>query len=155
MVSPSAIKDRIVTLMGEVSGVTTSLDDYPDKDDPFTGAQLPAAVTRLLHVPTTRRWLSSGIYLERHVFTIPLHVAVVSNVDVLAPDTSVMEQCEVFKASVPAFFAARPRLRGTGLSEMVYDSELMGDGGIVRIERSGLSWWGIVFTLPVLEEQTI
>ena len=155
MATPSEIKDRIVLLMAQVSGVTTSLDDYPVRDEPFTDAQMPVAVTRLLHVPTTRRWLSSMTYLDRHVFTAILHVATIDNVDVLAPDTTTMETCEVFKHSVPYFFAGRPRLHGTGLSEMVYDTELMSDGGIIRIERSARSWWGIVFTLPVIEEQTV
>lgn len=155
MATPSQIKDRIVALMAQVSGVTTSADEYPAGDVPFTAAQLPAAVTRLLHAPATRRWLSSGIYIERRVFTILLHVAVCANVDVLAPDNTTMETCEVFLDSVPRFFADRNHLNGTGLSELVYDSELMSDGGIIRIERSGLSWWGIVFTLPVLEEQTV
>lgn len=155
MATPAQIKDRIVALVGQVSGITTSLDDYPAGDTPFTDAQLPAAVTRLMHVPTTRRWLAAGIYLERHAFTVVLHVADCSNIDVLAPNTTEMESCEVFKHSIPAYFADRPRLHGTGLSEMVYDSELMSDTGIIRIERAGLSWWGIVFTLPVTEEQTV
>lgn len=155
MSTPSQIKDRIVTLMAEVSGVTTSLDDYPAGDAPFTAAELPAAVTRLLHVPTTRQWLTTDTYIETHTFTIILHVSICSNVDVLAPNTTEMEQCEAFKYSVPAFFAARNRLNGTDLSDMVYDSGLMSDGGIIRIERSGLSWWGIVFTLPVQEDVTI
>ena len=148
--TPAQIKDRIVALMAQVSGVTASVDDYPAQDAPFT--TLPTAVTRLLHVPTTRRWLTADTYIERHLFTVLLHVAVCANVDVLAPDTVVMETCEVFKYDVPKFFAARPRLHGTALAEMVYDSELMSDGGIIRNERSGLSWWGIVFTLPVLED---
>lgn len=155
MATPSQIKDRIVALMAQVSGVTTSVDDYPLGDIPFIDPQLPAAVTRLLHAPATRRWLGSGVYVERRLFTVILHVAAIDNVDVLAPDTTVMETCEVFLDRVPRFFADRNRLHGTGLSELVYDSELMGDGGIVRIERSGLSWWGVVFTLPVLEEQTV
>lgn len=157
MATPTEIKDRIVTLMGQVSGVTTSLDDYLSKDDPFTDAQLPAAITRLLHVPTTRTWLSADTYLERHAFQIILHVAVCSNVDVLAPNTTEMELCEPFKHSVPYFFAQRAhqRLGGTGLADMVYDTELVSDGGIIRIERSGLSWWGFAFTLPVIEEVTI
>jgi hypothetical protein len=155
MATPSQIKDRIVALMAQVTGVTTSVDDYPAGDVPFTDAQLPAAVTRLLHAPATRRWLSGGIGLERRVYTVILHVAVIDNVDVLAPDTTVMETCEVFLDRVPKFFAARNRLHGTALAELVYDSELMSDGGIIRIERSGLSWWGLVFTLPVLEEFAI
>jgi len=155
MATPTQIKDRIVTMLAQVEGVTTSLDDYQAQDAPFTDAQLPVAVTRLVStqqgpVTATRTHIAAGIILERWQIPIILHVKRASNTDVLSPNTAEMEACEPFLRSIPLFFLQHPRLKPA----LVYDTEPMANTGIVRIDRPGIVYWGIVFNLPVLEEVT-
>ena len=154
MATPSEIKDRIVILAGNVSGVTTSLDDYPEGEPPFTTAQLPAMVTRLYQAPATRAFLSSDMYTVTRTFTMLLHVAETKE-EVLDPDTATMESCETFLRLVPNYFAQRNRLGDatTPLADMVYDCELMRDEGIRKILRDKKAYWGVVFRLPVIESE--
>lgn len=165
MTTPSEIKDRLVALMARVDGITTSVDDYPEDLRPFEDAELPAAVTRLVstqlaQVRMSRTRLSQGIMLERWEIPIVLHTAVCDNQDPLSPSTTEMEVAEPFLRSVPLYFAQRPRLHAPAdaplpaLGELVYDTEPMQNTGIIRIAREETSYWGIVFTLPVLEEVT-
>lgn len=165
MTTPSAIKDRIVALMARVDGIVTSIDDYPEDNRPFEDHELPAAVTRLVstqlaQVRVTRTELASGILLERWEIPTVVHVAVCSNEDPLSPNTAEMEACEPFLRSVPLYFAQRRRLDAPAddplpaLGELVYDTDPMQNTGIIRIAREETSYWGIAFTLPVLEEVT-
>lgn len=161
MATPSEIKDRIVTLMGRVSGVTTSLDDYPEDQRPFEDDELPVAVTRLIstnlaQVRVSRQTLFPGCVLERWEIPVVLHVKVCTNEDPLGPNTAEMEACEPFLRSVPAYFLARPRLHDNddtpALAEMVYDTEPMVSTGVIRYTREETSYWSVIFTLSVLEE---
>lgn len=154
MATPTEIKDRIVVLAGQVSGVTTTLDDYPEAIPPFQDAALPAMVTRLMQAPAQRQFLSSDMYLVTRTFTMLLHVAETRD-EVLFPDTATMESCEAFLSSVPKYFAERIRLGDpvTGLSDLVYDCQLMADGGIQKIIRESQAYWGVVFRLPVVESE--
>lgn len=160
MATPSQIKDRIVLVAGQVPGIATSLDDYPDKE-PFEDHELPAMVTRLVstqlaQVRVTRQHMYTGLWIERWEIPLVLHVTHCDNDDVLAPNTAEMEACEPFLRSVPAYFAGTDRLSCSEctppLSALVYDIEPMQSTGIIRIARNSASYWGIAFTLPVLEE---
>ncbi len=164
MATATQIKDRIVALWARLPGIAYSTNDYPAKGASFPDAQLPAVVTTLMIAPATRRPMSSGIHMTRRVISCHLLVTNCTNTDVLEPNTTEMLLCEPFLDSATLYFAQHPRLHadfvaGEGedpdlpaLPEMVYDTEPMGDSGIILIQRAKLSWWGIVFTLPVSEE---
>jgi hypothetical protein len=158
MTTPTQIKDRLVTLWGLISGVTTSQDDYPENDLPFDTNQMPAAVTRLVStqlgpVTVQRTYRASGLALERWTIPTILHVGIVSKMDALAPNTTEMEACEPFLQTPAQFFAAHDRLGyGVTYADMVFGTELMNNSGIIKIERPQATYWGIVYTLTVLEE---
>jgi hypothetical protein len=157
MATPTQIKDRLVLNWSEISGVVTSLDDYPNDDLPFEDAELPAAVTRLMSselgpVRVTRRHTASGIILERWEISTILHVCALDKMDALAPNTTEMELCEPFLRSPAAYFAQHDRLHTASLNDLVYGSEAQNNTGIVKIIRPKVVYWGIVYTLPVLEE---
>jgi len=160
--TPSQIKDRVRLLVGQVSGVASSQDDYLPQDAIFSSTQLPAAVTWLhstqfAPLRVTRREAYEGTVIERWEIPIILHVCVASNTDVLSPNTTEMELCEPFLRSVPSYFLQRKRLHcaALGLGDLVYDTEPMASSGVIKIERPKVTYWGVVYILPVLEEVTV
>jgi hypothetical protein len=164
MATPTEIKNRLVTLWGHVSGITTAVDDYPNDDLPFEAAELPAVVIRLVStqlgaVTVTRTPYAGGIIRERWTIPAVLHVGVVSKMDALAPNTTEMEACEPFLRSPAVFFANSTRLGyvdfvtpANNLTDLVYDSEPLSNTGILKIERPKVSYWGLLYTHTILEE---
>lgn len=151
MATPTEIKDRLVALWALVDGITTSVDDYPNDDLPFEDAELPAVVTRLVStqlgpVVVTRTELARGLIQERWQIPAVIHVARIENADVLAPNTTEMELCEPFLTEPALFFLDRQRLgdHETALPDLVTDSDPLANTGIVKIERPGASYWGVV-----------
>ena len=160
MATPTEMKDRLVLNWAEIDGVTTSVDDYPNDDLPFEDAELPAAITRLMSaelgpVRVTRSYLASHLVVERWEIPTILHVCRLQKMDALAPNTAEMELCEPFLRSPAAYFVEHDRLHTDELNDLVYGTELQSNTGIVKIIRPKVAYWGIVYTLPVLEEFTI
>lgn len=143
------LKDRIVTMWGQVSGIVTSADDYLPGDATYTAAQLPAAVTRPIQIRATRTRIGAGVYRVRREFTTILHVSLVSTVSALTPDTTQMELCETYLITGPEYFLAHSRLEHND-SGLAFGTEPMSDSGVIRIVREGADYWGILFTLPVI-----
>lgn len=149
MATPAQIKDRIVSMTGAVSGITTALDDYPNDNQPFTDAELPAAVTRLYQASATREDYANDMWLVTRSFQVQVVVSKVPD-GAIVPDTTTMETVETFLRDIPRYFAQRRTL-----NNLVQDTQLMSDTGIIRIIRDTQEYWGVVFTLPVVELEVI
>jgi hypothetical protein len=145
--TPSQIKDRVVTILGAVSGITTVLDDYPEDNEPFTAAELPACVVRLRGA-TNAAVDGRGFAMTRTVAII-LHAAR-SDEDIKYPDTNALEAIETFLLSIPAAFNARRRLNSDdgGLAG-VTSITLPADDGRRTIVHESAWYFGAIFSMTV------
>ena len=148
MATPSQVKDRVVALYALISGVTTSIDDYPEDGLAFEDAELVVAITFLrpsINTPFTKRAFIKTQTLETHLFVAPAEAAQ------SYPDTSAREAVEAYQISVPLFFVARQQLDdpATGLGTLVRNITLPNETepGPGRLPFSGVDYWGLIFTM--------
>ncbi len=104
----SQIKDRIVTMAGQVSGINSTADSWPDDDFPLTAAELPGIVV------TPQPVVQYGIHGHATmVMTRPYTLLIASARtahDMKVLDQTARESMEPFLISVPLYFVTRPRL---------------------------------------------
>lgn len=147
--TPAQIKDRIVTLCGQVSGIITVQDDWPESNNPFTPAQLPAIVVSIGRA--NNQWQSGTSFIMSRPYYLNL-VSQRIEEDSKDPDTTALETIEPFLISIPLFFCARPRLENlaTGDAGLALSTSLPSDtGGVGRFIRNGGNYRGTMFILTV------
>jgi len=148
--TPTTIKNRIVAMFALISGITTSLDDYPEDGKAFQAAELPVAITFLGAATNTR--LSGRAFVMSRSLTTHLLIAKASS-SRPNPDTSAMEAVEAFQVSVPLYFADKPQLQdpANSLNAIVRNTTLPSEQepGPGRIPFGGVDYWSLVFTFQV------
>lgn len=145
MATLSEIKDRIVTLCGQVSGIVTALDDYPEDNEPFVASELPAIVVRV--GPATYAAQSAHRLMVTRQFQLILHVAHIGD-DVQDPDTDALEAVEPYLARIATYFGQHPRLHLPGTDNgLVVRSAMGGDGGIGGFNINSARYMGSTLTL--------
>lgn len=141
----SDIRARLVTLCGQITGITNAYADYPEDNQPFAPAELPVMVVRV--GPATNTRLDGGGFRMLRTYQLLLHAARIIE-DNAHPSTDEMQAVEPFLVDVPLFFLSRPLLENND-SGLALSTVLPGDGGLQRIVREGAVYWGAVFTLQV------
>lgn len=148
--SPTTMKNRLVALWLLISGVTTSIDDYPEDGKAFKDAELVVAITRLGQAANSA--LTKSSFLMTRTVTTHLIVARASS-SRPSPDTSAMEAVEAYMERVPLFFAARPQLQNpaTGLGPLVNSITLPSEQepGPGRFAFGGVEYWGLLYTYQI------
>lgn len=143
--TPTQVKERLMALAVQVSGIVTVADDWPEDNEPFTAAELPALIVVVRGAVNTR--INLHKYQSTRTFELHLPVARIAD-DVKNPDTAALEAVEPFLLSIPAFFAARPRLEN-GDSGLSYASSIPQDLPARKIVREGAEYTGVIFTMTV------
>lgn len=142
------VKNRIATLVANISGITTVQDDWPEDSQPFAPSELPCLIVQAGPVVNSGRISHARFSITRE-YRILLLVERIEE-DIADPDTSALEAVEPYLLSVPAYFAQRPRLEdATNNTGLVFDSSLPTDNGTPRIVREGAVYRGAVFTMTV------
>ena len=148
--TPTAIKNQLVTMWGLISGVTTSLDDYPEDGKSFATAELVVAITTL--GPATNTRASGRAFTMTRSITTHLIVAEAQSSRPV-PDTSAMEAVEVYMTRVPLYFADKPNLQdpANSLGAIVRNCTLPSEQepGPGRFAFGGLNYWGLLFNYEV------
>ena len=139
------IKNQIVTLCGLISGIATALDDYPEDNEPFTNAELPAIVVRV-GAATYEKQSAHRLMVSR-TYQIIVHIERITE-DVQDPDTAALEAVEPFLLSVATYLSAHPRLDNDD-SGLAVSTTLQGDNGPPRIVKEGADYRGTVLNLIV------
>lgn len=143
MTTVSAIKNRLVAIYGDISGIVTALDTYPDNNLPFENAELPAVVVRLVPDATNER-LGARSFKMTRTFQAILHLQTTSG-DWLLPDNTAEESAEPFMVSVPLAFCNAPHLERSDVG-LALSADVPDCNGPVLIEKDGGRYIGLVFT---------
>ena len=148
--TPTAIKNQLVTMWGHITGITTTLDDYPEDGKAFADAELPVAIT-FLGAASNAPMSGRAITMTRSV-TTHLLIARASG-SRPNPDTSAMEAVEPFMVRVPLYFADKRNLQdpANSLGAIVRNATIPSEQepGPGRIPFGGVDYWSLVFTYQV------
>lgn len=145
MTSLDTIMTRIVTLAGQVSGVTTSVDTLPKHID---AATLPLMfVTEGL---ATYDYPDSEMTAVSREFLLLLWVQAFDNQDATV-EQAAREACRPFLTSVPKYFRARRQLNNNdaGVTGVV-SARITRDDGPATASRDGVLYYGVAFRLTVI-----
>lgn len=149
MTDVGTITARIVALMGDVSGVDTVDDEYPeDINDklPFCFVEEgPAAFVKS----------NTNNIICTQEFTLLLYVQAFET-EISGQEDSAYQACRPFLTSVPKFFWQHTRLQRSdqGLADVV-SASLSEHQGIQSASRNNYEYMGIAFTLNVVYDQYI
>lgn len=149
MIAIQTITDRIVALMGDVSGVSLADDEFPSDLNshlPFCFVSEGAATFNSIdsnRVEVNREWV------------LTLYVAKFTD-EIVAQENSAYAACRTYLVSVPALFWQHTRLQrnGAGLVD-VKRSTLVGDDGIQSASRNNTIYHGIAFRLSVVYDMVV
>lgn len=148
MAGPSVahIKNRIVAIGGDISGINTALDDWPEDNFPFTSIELPALIVTV--DPAVRYTkISIGSLLMTRNYAMTVVAARVTN-DTQSPDTDALEAIEPFLISVPLKFITAPRLERNDAG-LAFGTELGTEPFIDRFTFNRAVYIGAVIPIAV------
>ena len=124
MTTLAEYKVRLAAMFAEVSGVTTAVSRMPRV---IKHAELP------IMIPTTgasnydTRSMGEQSVVDNRILTATLYVAEADNDVEYAGE----EAAEAFIPLVKAYMLGRPGMTTSAQSGIVYDMELVGDGGVI------------------------
>ncbi len=149
--TPTEIKTRLMALAAQVSGIVTVADDWPEDNEPFAPALLPALIVVVRGATNTR--ISIHKYQSTRTFEFHVPIQRITD-DVKNPDTLALRAVEPFLLSIPALFAGRPRLEN-GDAGLALESGLPQDLPARKIVRDGAEYTGAIFTMTVDTVHTV
>lgn len=106
--TPAQIQDRVLVVGALIPGINTVSNGWPETEEPFTNAQLPALVVQMLPITPP-----ANVSAEH--FMLPLDFLLTVLADRFPDDVKIRERdnwtaLAPFASAVPTTFKRRPRL---------------------------------------------
>lgn len=148
MTDVGTITDRIVALVGDISGIGAANDEYPD-----TLSTLPFCFVEEGQAAFVKSNTNNIIVTQE--FTLLLYVQAFET-EITGEEDSAYQACRPFLTSVPQFFWQHTRLQRSdqGLADVV-QATLAEHQGIQSASRDNKEYMGIAFTLNVVYDMYI
>ena len=105
---PSQLKNRIVTMCGRITNITTSQDGWPEDEHGFNASELAAILTQI-RLPVLMQPVSGTQFSLTTTFELLL-LAARFPADRRLRDVETWEACEPFVLSIPSYFNQHRRL---------------------------------------------
>lgn len=123
--TPAEYKARLAAMFAEVSGVTKAFAAVPRV---IQHTELPAMVPFTRNADYDNRSMGEQTMVVRRILEGALYVAELTQ----GTESSAEQAAEDMIPVVQAYFWGRPGMTTSADSGIVYDMELIGDGGVVQ-----------------------